>query len=144
MSYLLLSLLLSFLWGFAGMLILVFFNAGKDNAFRILWGSVAFWTSVGLLAIYSAGWPSALSAIIGGCSLFALQGDTLGLIFFTWGRVLIRLGNTRFLRSWLLGSALRYSGCSLQDLQPSLNGTSLVGYLISRIASLGNALSGKR
>jgi hypothetical protein len=118
MSYMVLSLLLSALYGFTGMLFFVGMNAPADNAFRVVWGSLAFWAGVAALAHFTVGWPSAACSIVAGIVLLALGGRP-GDVTFTWGRALVRMGNmVPYLpTNW----PLRRLGVLLKDMQVPLN-----------------------
>jgi hypothetical protein len=120
MSYLILALLLSFLYGFMGMFLLVLCNAPADNPYRVVWGSAIFWVCLAVLAYFSTGWSSAFTAIGSGFILLLLFGK-MGDVTFTWGRALVALSNTGAIRLLLLSWPLRFVGKLLKNSQIPLN-----------------------
>jgi hypothetical protein len=144
MSYTALAVILSLIYGFVGMLFFVFGNAGKDNAFRIIWGSLVFWVFLTILALLTTGWTSALSSLTGGSLIFAIEADTLGLICFTYGRVVLELANSDLMAQTRLARPLRYVGIKLQDWQDSLAGCSLLVWLVRQAARVRYCQRGEK
>lgn len=121
MSYLALSLVLSVILGFVGMFMLVVANAPHDNARRVVYGSIAFWALVAVLAYVTTGWSSALASVVGGFLVFLLAPSTLGNVLFTWGRALIGIANYSLWRNSIFVRPLRALGCACKDVQASLS-----------------------
>jgi hypothetical protein len=130
MSYAVLAFILSLIFGFFGTLFLVFGNAGKRHANRIVWGSLVFLALVWILALLTTGWSSALASVIGGSLIFAIEGDTLGSISFTYGRVLVELADSDSLYRTRWASPLNRAGQRLQDWERSLVGRSVLGWCV--------------
>src|SRR6185437_3982906 len=107
LGYLALSLILSAIYGFLGMALCVSLQTPADNAYRVVWGSAAFWIGVALLSWLTVGWWSAICSAVFGLVAFGLihPGTTL----FTWGRALIQFGNTGVMKS-ALGAPVRWLG----------------------------------
>jgi hypothetical protein len=136
MSYTALSIIVSLIYGFFGMLFFVFANADKENANRIVWGSFVFWACLVLLAQLTTGWISALASLIGGSLIFAIEADTLASICFTYGRVLLQLANHHLLSQTVLAPPLCYVGNQLQDWRAKLVGRSLLAWLVQCAARI--------
>jgi hypothetical protein len=120
MSYLALALILNFVFGFIGYAFLVKVNAPADNAYRVVWGSAAFWVVVAVLASVTTGWSSAGAGLTGGFISFVLLSP--GDVFFTWGRAIIRFANTQTIRRLTpVNAVLRFVGVRLQDAQVPFN-----------------------
>ena len=119
MSYLVISLILSGLCGFVGMLLLVGLNAPADNPFRVVWGTVAFWALVAVLGYFTTGWSSAIVSIGAGSLAFIVFNPSA--ILFTWGRALVQIGNVGIPGIAFFGWPFRRSGVLLQNLQVPLD-----------------------
>jgi len=120
MSYLVLAIAMNFMVSCLAFVFLVQLNAPADNAYRVVWGSLAYVAIVSLLAYLTTGWSSAYAGIVGGLLSFALlrPGDVL----FTWGRAVIRFANTKATRRVTpLNAVLRFIGVHLQDVQVPFN-----------------------
>ncbi|MDR3615489.1 MAG: hypothetical protein P4L53_18160 [Candidatus Obscuribacterales bacterium] len=120
MSYLILALAMNFMVSFLAFVFLVQLNAPADNAYRVVWGSLAYLAIVSVLAYLTTGWSSAYAGIVGGLLSFAVlrPGDVL----FTWGRAVIRFANTKLIRSVTpLNEVLRFIGVRLQNAQVPFN-----------------------
>jgi hypothetical protein len=121
MSYHVLSIALSLIVGLLAMALCVGANAPAENPFRVVWGSLAFWAIVAILAWLTAGWISAVASVIGGCALFLLVPENLGSVLFTWGRAFGRVANNNLLRNTFFSPPLLFCARTLQNLQGPLS-----------------------
>lgn len=133
MSYDTLAAILSFVYGLAGMIFIVYFTTKARNPRVHLAGCVAFWLVAALLALSTTYWASTAWTVVGIAFAIAIEADMLADSLATWGRLCEQISdNPRVFDSrWF--ELFHQTGIFLRGCQPRLSGRSLVGWCVQRV-----------
>ena len=132
MSYNTLAAILSIIYGFTGIIFIVYATTKARKLLFHAAGCAAFWFVAVALALSTSGWASIAWTVFGSAIAIAIEGDLLAAPLGTWGRLCEKFSDHPRIFNSRWFELFYQAGVQLRSCEPRLAGRSLVGWCVQR------------